>query len=107
MPVRLADLRALQRVALTPDRWGMRQVRLLRLVPRLVHGREVLHRPPPRRPRPRVRAGLRRDRPGRGAIAPGRQPGPPPDKPATPTAGDAHHAPASPWATSPHRPPGP
>ena len=37
----------------------------LRLLPRRLHGRQVLHRPAAGRPRPRVRAGLRRDRAGR------------------------------------------
>ena len=37
-------------------------VRFLRLLPRRLHGREVLHRPAARRPGPRMRPGLRRDR---------------------------------------------
>ena len=48
--------------ALAADRWRLRELRLLRLLPRRVHGREVLHRPAARRPRPRVRAGVRRAR---------------------------------------------
>ena len=45
-------------------------LRALRLLPGRLHGREVLHRPAARRSRPGVRAGLRRDGPGRGVLSP-------------------------------------
>ena len=43
-----------------PERGRVRLVRLLRRLPRRVHGGQVLHRPAARRPRPRVRVRARR-----------------------------------------------
>ena len=71
LPAGLADLRAVRGAALAADRRRLREVPVLRLLPRWLHGREVLHRPAARRPGPRVRAGVRRAgarrRPGRPA----------------------------------------
>ncbi len=65
---------------------------LLRLLPRRLHGGQVLHRPAARRPGPRVRAGVRRDRPRRRPRRPGREPGPLQGQPDPQPAGDAQAA---------------
>src|SRR5699024_7268222 len=57
--VGVADLGAVPRAARAAVGRGVRLVRVLRLLPRRLHGREVLHRPAAGRPGPRVRAGLR------------------------------------------------
>ena len=66
-PVGLARLGAVHVVARAAERGRLRVVRLLRCLPGRLHGRQVLHRPPPRRPRPRVR--LRPRRGGAGVAA--------------------------------------
>ena len=53
------------RAAAAADRRRLPQLRVLRLLPGRLHGRQVLHRPPAGRPRPGVRARLRRAGPGR------------------------------------------
>ena len=62
--------RAVRRAAQPADRRRLHDVRALRLLPRRLHGGEVLHRPAAGRPGPRVRAGLRRDGAGRRATPP-------------------------------------
>ena len=85
LPAGLADLRAVPGPALAADRRRLREVRVLRLVPRRLHGREVLHRPAARRPGPRVRAGVRRARPlpATGRSRPRARTTPRPARPAT------------------------
>ena len=65
LPAGVAAQRAVRRPAQPADRRRLHQVRPLRRLPRRLHGGQVLHRPAARRPRPRVRAGLRRDGAGR------------------------------------------
>ena len=71
---RLARVRAVPRSTPTADGRSMLLVRVLRHVSRRLHGREVLHGPPPRRAGSGVRAGPRRTAPrrsgcGRAALA--------------------------------------
>ncbi len=69
---RVAPLRSLRRAAPTPERGRVRFVRPLRRLPGRVHGGQVLHRPPARRARPRMRPRPRRalaGRPRRGPTA--------------------------------------
>ena len=61
----LEDRAAVPRPALAPDRGRVHPVLGVRLVPRRLHGRQVLHRSAARRPGPGVREGQRRDRAGR------------------------------------------
>ena len=61
----LEDRAAVPRPALAPDRWRVHPVLGVRLVPRRLHGRQVLHRTPARRTGPGVREGQQRDRAGR------------------------------------------
>ena len=93
--------RAVRRAALAPDRRRLHEVRVLRLLPRRLHGGEVLHRPAAGRPRPRVRAGLRRDR-ARPATAtvPAAEPGPLQGRPDAQPAGDARSSPTAPARSS-------
>ena len=56
----LAGVRAVPRAARAADRRRLRVLRGLRRLPGRLHGRQVLHRAAARRPRPRVRPGLRR-----------------------------------------------
>ena len=68
----------------------LHEVRVLRLLPRWLHGGQVLHRAAARRARSRVRPGLWRDRTGRRAHHPGAEPGPLPRQPRPQPAGHAH-----------------
>ena len=61
----MARLGAVHLAARAAERRRLRVVRLLRRLPGRLHGGQVLHRPAPRRPGPRVRARARRGRAGR------------------------------------------
>ena len=61
---RVARVGAVHLAARAAERGGLRVVRLLRRLPGRLHGGQVLHRPAPRRPGPRVRARARRGRAG-------------------------------------------
>ncbi len=63
LPARVARVGAVHRAARPAVRRRLRAVLGLRRLPRRLHGRQVLHRPAARRPRPRVREGPRRSRP--------------------------------------------
>ncbi len=63
---RVARERAVPRAARAAVRRRLLRLQRLRRLPRRLHGGEVLHRAAARRPRPRVRQGPRRARPGRG-----------------------------------------
>ena len=81
---RVEDVGAVPGPAQARHRRRLQVVRVLRLLPGRLHGREVLHRPADGRPRPGVRAGLRRggaDVPGRVA---GRRGAPPVGRPLAP-----------------------
>ena len=66
----LAPLGPVHRAPPAPERRGVRLVRALRRLPGRVHGGQVLHRPPARRPRPRMRPRPRRALAGRPRRAP-------------------------------------
>ena len=65
---RVARVGAVRRAARAADRRRLHVVLGVRLVPRRLHGGEVLHRPATRRPRPGVREGPRRARAAAGRV---------------------------------------
>ena len=107
VPGGLARLRAVRGAAPAAVRRGLRFLPVLRLLPRRLHGGQVLHRAAAGRPRPGVRGGPRRRRaagggPGRGAAA---GTGPLPPRPgARPGRARTGHDPVPPAQPSP---PGP
>ena len=81
------DVRPVRSSSGAPQSAGrLRVVRPLRRLPGRLHGGQVLHRPPARRPRPRVRPRPRRARPRRPRGRPSR-PAPSPDHSSRPAPG--------------------